>query len=81
MCSSCFEVITAYRSPLSTFHMLDDRVIFVGVGGLDCFLADRREIKIGNEPCRFLRVCAEKNISNTNVPMIDTDLTERMETL
>ena len=62
-------------------HLLNDRVIVIGTCRLDCFLADRRQIKIGNEPCRFIRVCAEKDVADTNVPVIDPKLTERIEAL
>src|SRR5258706_4699344 len=74
-------MIIAYRSPLATLHLLNYRVIVVGVGRLDCLLTDRREVQVGNEPCRFIRVCAEKDVADTNIPVIDSKLTERMETL
>ena len=73
--------MTTYRSPLPILHLLNNRVIVVGTGRLDCFFTDRREIKIGNESCRLLWVCAEKDVTDTDVPLIDSKLTEGMETL
>src|SRR5258706_6950031 len=74
-------MIIAYRSPLPILHLFNNRVIVIGIGCLDCLLTDRREVKIGNKSRSFLRVCAEKNVADTNVPVIDSKLTEGMETL
>src|SRR5258706_833156 len=74
-------MIIAYRSPLATLHLLNYRVIVVGVGRLDCLFTDRREVQIGNKPRRFIRLCAEKDVADTNVPVIDPEPTERMEAL
>src|SRR5258706_726279 len=74
-------MIIAYRSPLPILHLFNNRVIVIGIGHLDCLLTDRREVKIGNKSRSFLRVCADKNVADTNVLVIDSKLTEGMETL
>jgi len=56
-------------------------IVVVRVGGLDCILTDRREVEVGNEPSWLLRVCAEEDIADANIPVIDPELTETMETL
>ncbi len=61
--------------------MLNDCVIVVGVGRLDCLLTDRREVEIANKSRSFRRVCAEKDVADTNVLVIYPGLTKRMETL
>jgi len=71
----------AYRSPLPIFHLLDNCVMVVRTSGLDCLFTNGREVKIGNKSRRFLRVCAEKNVANTDIPVIDSELIEGMETL
>jgi hypothetical protein len=74
-------VVFAYCSPLSIFQLLNNRIIVVGVRLLDCISTDRREIKIGNKPGRFLRVSAEEDITDTDVSMIDPKLTKPVKTL
>jgi len=71
----------AYRSPLATFHLLDNHVMVVRTSGLDCLFTDGREVKIGNKSRRFLRVRAEKDVANTDIPVINPELIEGMETL
>jgi len=71
----------AYRAPLPIFHLLDNRVMVVRTSGLDCLFTDGREVKIRNKSRRFLRVRAEKDVANTNVPVIDSELVEGMEAL
>jgi len=79
--SKLLRVKFTYRSPLPIFHLLDNCVIVVGTGSLDCLFTDGREVKIRNKSRRFLWVRAEKDVADTNVPVIDTKLTEGMETL
>jgi len=71
----------AYRSPLPIFHLLDNRVMVVRTSDLDCLFIDGREVKIGNKSHRFLRVRAEKDVANTDIPVSDPELIEGMETL
>jgi len=70
----------AYRSPLSIFHLLNNLVMVVWIGSLDRLFTDGRKVKIGNKSCRFLRVCAEKHIADTNIPVIDPKQVEGVET-
>ena len=53
----------------------------VRTSGLDCLFTDGREVKIGNKSRRFLRVRAEKNVANTDIPVIDSKPIEGMEAL
>jgi len=68
-------------SPLSTFQLPNNRIVFIGIGGFDCIFTDRREVEVGNEPSWLLRVRAEEDIADANIPVIDPELTETMETL
>jgi len=84
-CEAHAHAIDALQAELTStkeaLHLLNDRVIVIGVGHLDCFLTDRREVQIGNEACHFIWLCAEKDVADTNVPVIYPKLTERMEAL
>jgi len=53
----------------------------VRTSGHDCLFTDGREVKIGDKSRRFIRVRAEKDVANTDVPVIDSELIEGMETL
>jgi len=57
-------------------QLRNNRVIIVRTGSLDCIFADGRQVEIRNESRRFLRVCAEKDVADTNIPVIDPKLTE-----
>jgi len=70
----------AYRSPLSIFHLINNIVVVVGIGCLDRLFTDGRKVKIGNKSRRFLRVCAEKHIADTNIPVIDSKQVEGVKT-
>jgi len=66
----------AYRSPLSIFHLINNLVVVVGIGCLDGLFTDGRKVKIGYKTRRFLWVCAEKHIADTNIPVIDSKQVE-----
>ena len=53
----------------------------VRTGRLDCLFTDGREVKIRYKSRRFLRVRAEKDVADTNILVIDPELTEIIETL
>ena len=74
-------MIITYRSPLPIFHLHNNLLIVIRTGGLDCLFTNGREVEIGYKSRRFLRVGAEKDVADTNIPMIDPKLTEIVETL
>ena len=74
-------MIIAYRLPLPSVHLHNDRLMVFRTGSLDCLFTDGREVEIRNESRRFLRVCAEKDVADTNIPVIDPNVTEIVETL
>src|SRR5258708_27475597 len=73
--------IIRYRSPFSIFQLPNDLIAVVGARRFYGLLAYGRKVEVGNEPGRFLRVCAEKDVSDTDIPMIDTKVTECPKTL
>ena len=70
-----------YRPPLPSFHLHNNLLVVVRTGGLDCLFTDGREVEIRYKSRRFLRVCAEKDVADTNIPVTDPELTEIIETL
>ena len=74
-------MIIVYRLPLPSAHLPNNHIIVARTCSLDCFLTDGREVEIGNKSCWFLQVCAKKDIADTNILMIDPNLTETVETL
>ena len=70
-----------YCSPLSIFQLLNNRIVVIGIGGLDCLFTDGREVEVRNKPSWFFRVRAEENIADANIPVIHPELTEGIETL
>ena len=74
-------MILRYRSPFSIFQLLDNFITVIGVGRLDCLLTYRRKVEVGNKPCRFLRVRAEEDVANADIPMIDPKTAEGPEAL
>ena len=74
-------MIITYRSPLPSFHLHNNLLMVVRTSGLDCLFTDGREVEIRNESRRFLRVCAKQDVADTNIPVIDPELTEIIETL
>ena len=74
-------MIITYRSPLPIFHLHNNLLMVIRIGSLDCLFANGREVEIRYKSCRFVWVCAEKDVADTNIPMIDPKLTEIVETL
>ena len=74
-------MILGYRSPFSIFQLRDHLIAVIGVGHLDCLFTDRRNVEVGNKPDRFLRVRAEEDVANADIPMIDPKTTESPEAL
>jgi len=54
----------------------NDIFVLGGVGRLNYFVADRGEVKVGNESSRLQGVRAEKDIANTDIPMVHTPLVQ-----
>ena len=57
-------------------QLRNNRVIIVRTGSLDCIFTDGRQVEIRNESRRSLRVCAEKDVADTNISVIDAKLAE-----
>jgi hypothetical protein len=70
-----------YCSPFSTFQLPNNLVVVVGIGRLDCLLTDGRQVEVGYEPGCFIRVCAKEHIPDTHIPMVNSELTQGIETL
>jgi hypothetical protein len=55
--------------------------VVVGICCLDRLFTDRREVKVGNKPSCLFRVGTKEDIADANIPVINTELAEGMETL
>ena len=53
----------------------------VRTGSLDCLFTNGGEVEIRYKSRRFLRVCAEKDVADTDIPVVDPKLTEIVEAL
>ena len=70
-----------YRAPFSIFQLPNNLIAVVGACRFYSLLAYRRKVEVGNEPGRFLRVRAEKDVTDADIPMIDPKVTECPKTL
>ena len=60
-------------------HFTDDRLVLGGVSCLDCLVADRGVVKVGNKSSRLQRICAEKNVADTDIPVVHTTFMQSHE--
>jgi hypothetical protein len=67
----------------ATLHLsaANNLVVVVGIGRLDCLFTDGRQVEVGYEPGCFLRVRAKEHIPDTHIPMVNSELTQGIETL
>jgi len=52
-----------------------------GIGRPNRLFTDGGEVEVGNKPSCFFRVGAEEDISDANIPVVNTELAEGMEAL
>ena len=57
----------------------DDRFVLGGVSCFNCLVADRGQVEIGNKSSRLRRICAEKDVADTDIPVIHTTFAQSHE--